>query len=69
MDVIKDPVTGTTVITQDGEKLKKILEARHKFNQEYCLKKGWHTDYTKLSIQQIMEIREQPEWINAGKKD
>lgn len=41
------------------------LEARVKFSLAYAKSKGWPEDPTKLSIQQIIEIRQQPGWEAA----
>jgi hypothetical protein len=44
-----------------------FIDKRHKFSIEYSIKQGWGDDISSLSIEQIMEIRKQPEWIEAGK--
>lgn len=44
-----------------------FIDKRHKFSIEYSIKQGWGDDITSLSIKQIMEIRDQPEWIEAVK--
>lgn len=54
------------VVNTSGKSLD-FMEKRHKFSMEYCRKQGWPEDPAKLSIEQIMEIRKQPEWIDAGK--
>jgi hypothetical protein len=41
-------------------------QKRHDFTVKYCKSKGWPTDPEKLSIDQIMEIRDQPEWKDAA---
>jgi hypothetical protein len=60
---------GTVAIASSPEqaaKVQRIIDERHRFNVEYCTAKGWPTDPTKLTIAQIMEIREQDGWKNAG---
>lgn len=60
------------IITQKGEiktmrqhiDESPVLLGREKFVKEYCEKKGWPCDTTKLSIRRIMEIREQSGWKN-----
>lgn len=44
----------------------RIIHNRGRFTQEYAASKGWPTEFTKLSIDQILEIRDQPEWKHAG---
>lgn len=39
-----------------------FLIARGEFAKEYCRKKGWPVEPEKLSIEQIMEIRQQDGW-------
>jgi hypothetical protein len=36
---------------------------------DYCKAKGWGTNPADLSIEQIIEIRQTPAWIEAGKHD
>lgn len=48
----------------DG-KVPEFAQKRHDFVKKYCEKKGW--DRANLSIDQIVEIRKQPEWIKASK--
>jgi len=45
--------------------IEQIIQGRLEFSKNYCEKKGWPTEPSALSFEQIMEIREQPEWINA----
>jgi len=40
------------------------LQKRHDFSMAYCKEKGWPQDAEKLTIDQILEIRKQPGWIN-----
>lgn len=41
------------------------MKKRYQISVDYCKKKGWDMD--RLEIEQIMEIRKLPEWIEAGK--
>ena len=43
-----------------------VIADRQKIAADYCKQKGWPTDPEALTMDQIMEIRQQPEWINAG---
>lgn len=43
-----------------------IIMARAQFVEYYCLDKGWDKD--GLSFEQIMEIRQQPGWVNGDRK-
>ncbi len=52
---------------QDARKMERTLQARHDFNLKYMAEKGWGADVSALSIEQIMEIRSQTEWKDAGK--
>ena len=45
-------------------KIPEFAQRRHDFTKEFCQKQGW--DMSNLSIDQIVEIRKQPEWIKAG---
>ena len=51
---------------QEARKLERSLQARHDFNLKYMAEQGWGDDVRELSIEQIMEIRAQPEWKAAG---
>ena len=42
----------------------KLLQARQKFVENYCREKGW--DMLNLSIDQLMEVRNQPGWQNPS---
>jgi len=48
----------------DADKTQAILDARHAFIQRYCKEQGWPEDEDKLSIQQILQIRQQDGWKN-----
>lgn len=41
-----------------------LLDARYAFVQKFGAEKGWGTDPTKFTIDQILEMREQPGWKN-----
>jgi hypothetical protein len=45
----------------------RVIEGRKAFAEEYCAAKGWPLDPAQLSMDQIMEIRAQEGWINAGR--
>lgn len=65
--LVKLPFGGVAVApTGNASDRQRIVDARAKVVVDYCKAKGWPTDPTKLSIAQIMEIREQDEWKNAG---
>lgn len=56
-------VGGFTAITD--EKGEKILLTRDQIVTAYCEQKGW--DRNNLSMEQVLEIRAQKEWQDAGK--
>lgn len=47
--------------------LKGVIFKREQIAHDYCVKKGWSIKPSELSFQQILEIRNQQEWIDAGK--
>lgn len=49
------------------EQITTSILIRQKVAADYCLKMGWPTNPAELSFEQILEIRKQPEWINAAK--
>ena len=56
---------GTVIVNgtdAENTEVERVIHARHAFATSYCTEKGWPTDATKLSIDQIMEIRAQPGW-------
>ncbi len=65
MKVIKAP-GGMSILhlgtDAEAEAAEDLITRRHKFAQAYCAEKGWPSDPTELSIEQILEIREQPGW-------
>lgn len=52
----------------DAQDHQAVIDARHKIVVAYCTSKGWPTDAGVLTFDQIMEIRSQPEWKDAGKR-
>ena len=64
MPVVKIPgglgVAITTGTQADADDLKATLEGRHTFIQKYCQEQGW--DSTNLSMDQVMQIRQQEGW-------
>lgn len=50
-----------------SEQLEEMINRRHKVVVDYCKKNGWPTNLDNLTMEQIMEIRSQPEWINVSK--
>ena len=59
--------TGISIGPQSPEEIQGIITRRHHVAMDYCKKKGWPTDPESLSWDQILEIRELPEWKLAGK--
>lgn len=58
------PVYGVSPLTEA------IISGRMTFSKKYCAEKGWNID--DLSIEQILEIREQEGWkvpVPDGAKD
>lgn len=58
---------GTVLLTgspQENAEAERVLMARYKFTVDYCKARGWPEDGAKLSIEQILEIRDQPGWKN-----
>lgn len=56
---------GSVVLTGDdaqNAETVRIIEARYAFGVAFCEKMGWPTDFAKLSIEQILEVRSQPGW-------
>ena len=43
-----------------------VIDARHEFILKYMAEKGWGADPEALSLPQILEIRAQKEWKEAG---
>ncbi len=44
----------------------RLIYNRGRFSQDYAARQGWSTDFSKLSFEQIIEIRSQPEWKHAA---
>lgn len=65
MTRIKLPNGATVVSTGTPEQsayVQKLIDRRHAFVLSYCRSRGWPERAEDLSIDQIMEIREQPGW-------
>ncbi len=45
-------------------KIPEFAQKRHDFTKRFCEKQGWSV--SNLSIEKIIEVRKQPEWIEAG---
>ena len=58
---------GSFFILNSVGKQPAFIERRHKVVMDYCKKMGWPLDVEKLSIEQILEIRETKKWKDAGK--
>lgn len=50
-----------------GEQSNEIIKRRHEIVLAYCKEKGWDSDLSKLSLNQIMEIRSQQNWKDVPK--
>lgn len=46
----------------EQEKVNEMIKRRNDFSINYCKEKGWTTVIEELSIEQIMEIRQQQGW-------
>lgn len=57
----------TTGNGMSEEQISKTIISRQQIAHDYCIKKGWSTNPSELSFEQILEIRELPEWKNAIK--
>jgi len=49
------------------QQTEEIIKRRHEIVVNYCQEKGWSTNPTELSFEQILEIRKQREWIDVPK--
>ena len=62
----KTPGGGPTVIhmgtDEEAEATQSLIERRHRFSLEYCKSQGWPEDFNELSIDQVLEIGDQPGW-------
>ena len=67
MKVIDTPM-GAKVIhmgsDEDAVELQRVLNARHAFILGYMVTKGWAGSPEDLSMEQILEIRQQEGWKN-----
>ena len=50
---------------QGYDDMAQVIRDRHVIVTAYCENKGWDVD--DLSFEQILEIRKQQDWIDAGK--
>lgn len=66
MPTIKTPMGPAIHIGTEAEakQVESLLEKRHRFVISYCESKGWPTELTQLSIDQILEIRSKSGWQN-----
>jgi len=48
----------------EADKTQSLLDARYTFVQQYCREHGWSERTEDLSLNQIMEIRQQDGWKN-----
>lgn len=66
MNIIDAPLGGGQILhfgtAESAEEHKRVIDARAEFSLRYMKENGWGDDPTKISIQQLMEIRAQPEW-------
>lgn len=72
MKVVKLPL-GETVIAMGSDariaKQQRTINRRWAFVKKYLAKKGWDANRIEdLSINQLLEIRSQPEWKNASEE-
>lgn len=52
---------------QSPDELKKTILSRQQIAANYCISKGWPTDPSQLTFDQIIEIRKTKDWISAGR--
>ena len=68
MNIIDAPLDGGQILhfgsKEDAIEHKRFIDARAEFSLRYMKEKGWGDDPTKISIQQLLEIRAQKEWKN-----
>lgn len=50
---------------EDAVAMQLKIQARHEFSLGYMAKMGWGDVPGRLTIEQIVEIRSQPEWKTA----
>lgn len=66
MPIVKLPgnlgVAISTGTQSEADQAQAIIDARHAFVQKYCGEQGWPTDGAELTIEQIMQIRQQEGW-------
>jgi hypothetical protein len=52
------------ILAQANEKQQQVIRARDAFLRAYCAEQGW--DVNDLTLAQVMEIRQQPQWQQAA---
>jgi len=66
MNIIDSPLGEGQIIhfgsEEDAIEHKRVINARAEFSLRYMKEKGWGLHPKKISVQQILEIREQEEW-------
>lgn len=64
---IKLPNSDQAVIvdSDQADHVEKMFKARHEFTMKYMAEKGWGDNIEDLSIEQILEIRDQDGWLKA----
>jgi hypothetical protein len=50
------------VDSDQADHMEKMLKARYEFSMKYMAEKGWGDSFEDLSIDQILEIRDQEGW-------
>jgi len=68
MNIIDAPLGGGQILhfgtAESAAEHKRVINAWAEFSLRYMKEKGWGEYPTKISIQQLLEIRAQPEWKN-----
>jgi hypothetical protein len=49
---------------EEVPEMQRIINARYDFSITFCRSKGWSEELEELSIEQILEIRQQEGWKN-----
>ncbi len=52
----------------DLSEQQEIFNKRHEIVLAYCKEKGWDATPSKLTLEQIMEIRRQQNWMEVPQK-
>jgi hypothetical protein len=62
---------GTTAVTfgtdEETAAQQSVIDIRTAFIKAYCKEQDWPEDVMELTIDQILQIRDQPGWKNAGR--